>query len=201
MPTAEGAKWYRFLFAMLSPMMLFLSEVVPDALPSAAASEAVGVLQGLRDADVQWSWKYVRGKFVSASVFDAAAVGDLGVVLRSSFASSRCLHSYDILQPLEAILSHLQAELAPESSANKGTAEKTAATPPDVLKQYPWLSATTGTGPAQSKKSAVKGAPGTLEADAEANASTDEPCGLEAAGARMPPTTLCLRLWKSSAVP
>ena len=90
-PMPGGAKWFRFLFAMLNPVALFLMEVTEEGSPHASPSTARDVSEGLRNADVQWSWVFLTGSFMSASVFQGVELKDVGVVMRSKFLSSRHL--------------------------------------------------------------------------------------------------------------
>ncbi|CAE7317842.1 unnamed protein product [Symbiodinium sp. CCMP2592] len=106
----QGSRFYRFLFAMLNPVRLFLLDLGDLECPVPAVTSGPPCFNQQWQASVPWQWSFLPGRFSSAEVFDVSPNVQIGVFLHSWFSSEGSLCSRDVLQPLDLILDAAASE-------------------------------------------------------------------------------------------
>ena len=170
----QGARFYRFLFAMLNPVRLFLLNLSDlQCLEPAVTSGPLSLNQQWQ-ASVPWQWSFLPGRFSSAEVFDVAANVEIGVFLHSWFSSECRLCSRDVLQPLNLILDAAASEKKVAKERSEQPRKSAQAEPnAELTAQYPWLRSFVGTASSNKSRSSRESAPEDPEKSAQSHATDD----------------------------
>ena len=111
LPGCSATQWFRFLFAVQSPFQIFLLPLEEAAVNSMSSIERGSDPDSCWSSDVDWCWQFTAGQFVSAAVFEGVQLESMAVILHSTFVEPGILHSRDVLQPLEPIVTALLPDL------------------------------------------------------------------------------------------
>ncbi|CAE7712127.1 unnamed protein product [Symbiodinium sp. CCMP2592] len=151
----QGSRFYRFLFAMLNPVRLFLLDLGDLECPVPAVTSGPPCFNQQWQASVPWQWSFLPGRFSSAEVFDVSPNVQIGVFLHSWFSSEGSLCSRDVLQPLDLILDAAASEKKVAKERSEPSRKSVVAEPDaELTAQYPWLRTFVGTAAASKRKRA-----------------------------------------------
>ena len=140
LPGCSATQWFRFLFAVQSPFQIFLLPLEEAAVNSMSSIERGSDPDSCWSSDVDWCWQFTAGQFVSAAVFEGVQLESMAVILHSTFVEPGILHSRDVLQPLEPIVTALLPDLKRPCN-EKAKASAVAAPSAQLLAKHPWLAA------------------------------------------------------------
>lgn len=172
-PLPEGAKWYRFLFAMLNPYALFLHEVEEDVSAFRLATPPGPKWQRQAWAEPEWCWQFNPGNFVSAAALADVAPEDIGVVMTSTFVSPRHLQSHAILQPLQPIITALLPDIKPEKAPAPERRKPIPTAEEPLLQEFPWLASISEQEAGLPRKRARQSADGGVSEEMEARSASE----------------------------
>lgn len=151
-PRESGNTWYRFLFAMLNPVVLFLLEVQLEASGDLVNSLDLTSIDDSWFHNPQFLWTFKLGAFASGEVFAEVDVENIGVVMSSVFTAGQTLSSHGILQPLSHILEAQVAEQSRETKESKQPVANPTSLVDKVSQKYPWVKSLDAVQASQTKR-------------------------------------------------
>ena len=156
----DAARFYRFLFAMLNPVKLFLLELCDLECAQPTLVHSAACLDEQWRHAVPWQWSVLPGCFASSEVFLVPDNVEIGVFMHSWFASEGRLCSRDVLQPLDLILDAAASEKGAQERVPKPAREPAPPEPDaDLAAQYPWLRGFTAATASKRKRAPSDTAP------------------------------------------